>query len=219
MKKLLCLLVLSSLVRFTLAAPLSILRPPPDFSVKGIVQGVSQLEKNWGLLINGKTIVVGNEAGLAIRITRAGARASMKDAVVGDSVVVEYTHVPKNVMVGRRPTPTFVPVVRAVSFSPASPAGNAVDKGEAEKKKATASAATVKFYQEKAEKGDALGQYRMGLYYLKGDGVPKDIDKARDYLSKAAAQGNQDAAAEIAKFSAPDASVQTNSPPKKGEDR
>jgi TPR repeat protein len=37
---------------------------------------------------------------------------------------------------------------------------------------------------------------------LKGDGVPEDKDKARDYLSKAAAQGNQDAATELAKLSA-----------------
>ena len=86
-------------------------------------------------------------------------------------------------------------------------------------KKAAADAATLKFYQERAEKGDAYGQYRMGLRYLKGEGVPKDLDKARDYLSKAAAQGNEDAAAELARLSAPELPVQTNSPPKKGEDR
>jgi TPR repeat protein len=77
----------------------------------------------------------------------------------------------------------------------------------------------VKFYQDKAEKGDAYGQYRMGMYYLKGESVPTDLDKARDYFSKAAAQGNQEAATELAKLSAPEPPVRTNSPPKKGEDR
>ena len=84
--------------------------------------------------------------------------------------------------------------------------------------KAAGEAATLKFYQERAEKGDAYGQYRVGIRYLKGEGVPKDLGKARDYLSKAAAQGNQDAAVELAKLSAPELPVQTNSPLKKGED-
>ena len=86
------------------------------------------------------------------------------------------------------------------------------------KQKAAGDVATLKFYQERAEKGDASGQYRMGMRYLKGDGVPKDLDKARDYFSKAAAQGNLDAATELAKLSAPELPVRTNSPPKKGED-
>ena len=79
----------------------------------------------------------------------------------------------------------------------------AAAKVEADRKKAAADAATLKFYQEQAEKGDAYGQYRMGLRYLKGDGVTKDLAKARDYLSKAAAQGNNEAAAELAKLPVP----------------
>ena len=54
---------------------------------------------------------------------------------------------------------------------------------------------------------------------MKGESVPTDLDKARDYFSKAAAQGNQEAATELAKLSAPEPPVRTNSPPKKGEDR
>lgn len=40
----------------------------------------------------------------------------------------------------------------------------------------------------------------MGLHYLNGDGVPKDVEKARDMFSKAASQGNTDASAELAKL-------------------
>lgn len=108
------------------------------------------------------------------------------------------------------PTPEQVAEKRRVAQQPAVEAAAA--------KKQAADAATLKFYQELAEKGDASGQYRMGIRYLKGDGVPKDLDKARDYLSTATAQGNQDAAAELARLSAPELPVQTNSPPKKGED-
>jgi hypothetical protein len=79
----------------------------------------------------------------------------------------------------------------------------AAAKTQADRKKATGDAATLKFYQEQAEKGDAYGQYRMGIRYLEGDGVPKDLAKARDYLSKAAAQGNKEAAAELAKLPVP----------------
>jgi hypothetical protein len=97
-------------------------------------------------------------------------------------------------------TRVLIPVVNRV-----------ITKADLANKKAAADAATLKFYQERAEKGDAYGQYRMGLRYLKGEGVPKDLDKARDYLSKAAAQGNQDAATELAKLSAPELPPQTNS--------
>ena len=76
-------------------------------------------------------------------------------------------------------------------------------KTEAQKKKAEMDAAIVKFEMEKSEKSSDLYQYRVGLRYLNGNGVPKDLAKARDYLSEAAAQGNKEAAAELAKLPAP----------------
>jgi len=51
--------------------------------------------------------------------------------------------------------------------------------------------------KELAEKGDAYGQYKMGMRYLNGDGVDKDAEKGKDFLTKAAAQGNRDAADEL----------------------
>jgi hypothetical protein len=79
----------------------------------------------------------------------------------------------------------------------------AAAKTEADRKKAERDAAILKFELENSEKGSDLYQYRVGLRYLNGNGVPKDLAKARDYLSKAAAQGNKEAAAELAKLPVP----------------
>ncbi len=84
-----------------------------------------------------------------------------------------------------------------------TPEEAAAAKTEADRKKAERDAATLKFESENSEKGSDLYQYRVGLRYLNGNGVPKDLAKARDYLSKAAAQGNKEAAAELAKLPVP----------------
>ena len=52
-----------------------------------------------------------------------------------------------------------------------------------------ANAKALKFNQDQAAKGEAYGQFRMGERYLTGDGVEKDLIKARVYISKAAEQG------------------------------
>jgi hypothetical protein len=67
--------------------------------------------------------------------------------------------------------------------------------------KAAVDARVLKSQQELAEQGDRYGEYRMGLRYRDGDGVPKDLDKAREWLQKAADQGDTDAATELAKLS------------------
>ena len=49
--------------------------------------------------------------------------------------------------------------------------------------------------------GDPYGLRRMGERYRDGDGVPKDMTVARDYLSRAAAAGDPFAADELSKLS------------------
>jgi hypothetical protein len=68
--------------------------------------------------------------------------------------------------------------------------------------KTKSDAKVLAWHQELADKGDAYGEYKMGMRYLNGDGVDKDVAKARDMLGKAAAQGNQDAAGELPKVPA-----------------
>jgi hypothetical protein len=55
----------------------------------------------------------------------------------------------------------------------------------------------LKHYQEQAESGNAFALLRLGEFYRDGDGVPKDLTKARDYLTKATAAGSPTAADEL----------------------
>jgi len=51
----------------------------------------------------------------------------------------------------------------------------------------------TKFVMEKATSGDASYQFDLGKMYLDGNGVEKNVDLATQWLSKSAAQGNEDA--------------------------
>lgn len=55
----------------------------------------------------------------------------------------------------------------------------------------------LKFNQELADRGDPYGLLRMGERYRDGDGVPKDLSKAREYLTKAANAGDPTAVDEL----------------------
>lgn len=71
----------------------------------------------------------------------------------------------------------------------------AAEKADAAKKaiqdkKMAVAAKVLKSNQDAAEKGDSYGLLRMGERYRDGDGVTKDLTKARDYLTKAAAAGS-----------------------------
>ena len=60
-----------------------------------------------------------------------------------------------------------------------------------------------KWYSKAADQGDAGGQWLVGLSYLYGDGVPKDLAKAREWLEKAAAQKHPEAQAQLEKLKTP----------------
>ena len=66
--------------------------------------------------------------------------------------------------------------------------------------KETAKNKALKFNQDAADKGDAYGLMRMGERYRDGDGVEKDLAKAKDYLTKAAAAGSPTATDELSKL-------------------
>jgi TPR repeat protein len=71
-----------------------------------------------------------------------------------------------------------------------------------------ASEKALKANQQLANGGDPYGLLRMGERYRDGDGVPKDLAIAHDYLVKAAAAGSPTAADELSKLNY----VLTNSP-------
>lgn len=58
----------------------------------------------------------------------------------------------------------------------------------------------LKYNQELAAKGDPYGLLRMAERYRDGDGVPKDLAKARDYFAKAVTAGSPSAADELLKL-------------------
>ena len=58
----------------------------------------------------------------------------------------------------------------------------------------------LKYNQDAADRGDAYGLLRMGERYRDGDGVPKDLTKARDYLTKASTAGSPSADDELKKL-------------------
>jgi len=74
------------------------------------------------------------------------------------------------------------------------------DNEEAKRKSVQNNA--LKLYQDLADKGDPIGLLRMGEAYRDGKGVPKDLAKARDYLTKAAAAGSPTAADELKRLPA-----------------
>jgi len=83
------------------------------------------------------------------------------------------------------------------------PPSTAEIKAAAEKvaaKKAENAAKALKYNQELAAAGDVYGQVRMGERYRDGDGVPKDLRLSREWFSKAAAQGDKNAALELQKL-------------------
>ena len=67
-------------------------------------------------------------------------------------------------------------------------------------KKEAAEAKALNYNQDAADKGDAYGLMRMGERYRDGEGVEKDLAKAKIYLTKAAAAGSQTAANELSKL-------------------
>jgi TPR repeat protein len=71
-------------------------------------------------------------------------------------------------------------------------------------KRQTLQANAVASDQKAADNGDPLGQLYMGRRYRDGDGVPKDLVKAKEWFAKSAAQGNAQAAGALENMKAAD---------------
>jgi uncharacterized protein len=66
----------------------------------------------------------------------------------------------------------------------------------------SARAAIFAAYKGVAAAGDAGGQYSVGVCYEEGFGVPRDIEKALFWYTKAAVSGDKDAEAAVARLCA-----------------
>ncbi len=89
----------------------------------------------------------------------------------------------------------YIPVA---ALTPPSAAELRAAQEATARKKQELTAKAVKANEEGAARGDAYDQYRLGQRYRDGDGVPKDLSKARALFEKAAAQGDSNAKRELA---------------------
>lgn len=62
---------------------------------------------------------------------------------------------------------------------------------------------TIKYLTQRAEDGSPSAQFTLAMRYLKGDGVLKDPEKARTYLTKAADAGFASAQHELKALESP----------------
>lgn len=69
-----------------------------------------------------------------------------------------------------------------------------------DKAKRESDARALKWNQDQADAGDPYGLLRMGERYRDGSGVETNTAKAREYLTKSAAMGNQTAKEELLKL-------------------
>ena len=72
-------------------------------------------------------------------------------------------------------------------------AGSDFDKAEVEKR-------VISFQKQRAQEGSASAAYELGLRYLKGDGVEKDAERARQWLALAAKGGSSSAQKKLAEL-------------------
>jgi TPR repeat protein len=83
-----------------------------------------------------------------------------------------------------------------------SPQELAAQQEKADASKQAAADKALKFNQAQADAGDAYGLLRMGERYMNGEGVEKDLDKARDYLTKAVQAGSAEAQSKLKELNA-----------------
>src|SRR5881394_3185291 len=95
-----------------------------------------------------------------------------------------------------RPQPPRATAPAQPGVAPAATASKApLTPKEEEQKKMEESAEAKKKLQwqmERAEKGSDPAQYALGMRYVTGDGVPKDLEKAKKWLRESAKNGNAD---------------------------
>lgn len=70
-------------------------------------------------------------------------------------------------------------------------------KASSQKASESAAVATFNFHQRQALAGNAGSQFRLGQLYLEGKGCSSNTNEARVWFRKAAAQGNEDAIAQL----------------------
>lgn len=102
--------------------------------------------------------------------------------------------------------PNYQPQYRAAAPAPAprpvDPVKAAADKAKNDEKQ-------FDFFKRRAEEGSDHAQYELGLRYLAGRGVAPDEKQGREWLAKAAKNGNNQAAKKLTELGEEKAEVAT----------
>lgn len=90
----------------------------------------------------------------------------------------------------RTPPPpnTTLPPGPVVTPPPAVPAVTVTNSPKARAEREAAKKRAIEFQRKRAEGGSASAQYELGVRYLNGDGVEKNLAEARKWLTAAAGQ-------------------------------
>jgi TPR repeat protein len=86
-----------------------------------------------------------------------------------------------------------VPAGSAPSAAGTAAATSAADSEEKQMQMSLEAKKKLQWETERAEKGSDSMQYTLGMHYLKGEGAPQDLKKARKWLEASAKQNNPDA--------------------------
>ena len=81
------------------------------------------------------------------------------------------------------------PVHRAAP-TPGAPQAPAIDPAKVQEGKDEVEKSRLEFQKKKAEAGSPFAQYDMGIRYLTGDGVEKNVDTAKKLLASSSKGGN-----------------------------
>ena len=101
-------------------------------------------------------------------------------------------------------TPIFAPnPVPARAAVPAGFASASARPGPSVASKEEVARNTLAFQRQRAEAGAAHAQFDLGVRYLTGDGVKKDLETARKWLTAAAANGNAQATRKLQQLKTP----------------
>lgn len=100
-------------------------------------------------------------------------------------------------------TPPSVPVPRPVATNSSfANTGSTTNTNQPVDQDTAMASRVVEFQKKQAAEGSAMAQYSLGIRYLTGDGVGKNVEKAKTLLEMSAEQGYSPAKRKLAELGA-----------------
>lgn len=100
----------------------------------------------------------------------------------------------------QQPPPTVQPQYRAAVPAAAATVSRPADPAKAAAEKARNEEKQLEFFKRRAEEGSDHAQFELGMRYLNGKGVAPDEKLGREWLARAAKNGNTQASKKLAEL-------------------